>query len=76
MTTLSACTSSAIGTTMNEDMRLAARTLVVWVEMTTAPLTMTVACTVVRATIWMNSSSGGTQRRLMYRPMRYTAMPR
>ncbi len=51
MIRLSPCTSRAMGITMNEASRLAARTLVVWVEMTTAPLTITVACTVVRVRI-------------------------
>ena len=62
--------------TMKLANRLAARTLVVWLESTTAPETMTNASAVVSATTSANRVGGGVQPLKKYSPTRYTAMPR
>ncbi len=49
--TASAWSRSAMGMMMKLARRLAARTLVVWLETTTAPATMTTASMVVKTTI-------------------------
>ena len=50
--------------------RLAARTLVVWLETTTAPEIITNPFTVVSRTISSNRSGGGVQPLTKYNPTR------
>ena len=59
MTMLSAWISRAMGTMTKLASRLAARTLVVWLEMTTAPETITIAAMMLSTKIWINNSRGG-----------------
>ena len=55
---------------------LAARTLVVWLEMTTAPETITSDSAVVSKMTRPRSSSDGAQPRLSLKAVRYTPKPR
>ncbi len=57
--------------------RLAARTLVVWLDTTTAPATITSASTLVRANISTVKSSGGIQVGVVViRVTKNTVMPK
>ncbi len=76
MIKLSPMINSATGIMMNDARRFAARTDVVCEEITTAPLTITNACTVVRARIWMSRTGSGRQSSRKKRPKRYTRIPR
>ncbi len=65
-----------MGTMMKDASKLAARTDVVWEEMTTAPVTITTAWAVVSSTTWIRSDGAGCQPTWRIRPIRYTPMPR
>ncbi len=58
-TTASACTSSAMGMITKLASRFAARTLVVWLEITTAALTITSVSTAVSSQTCASSTASG-----------------
>jgi hypothetical protein len=63
-------TNSPIGMMMKLASRLAARTLVVWLETTTAPETITTPSTVVSSRMSARRINGGTQPLKKYSPTR------
>jgi len=73
---LSPWINSATGIMINEANKFAARTDVVWAETTTAPLTMTIACMVVRSTTSINKTGGGDHPTSKCTPTRYTIIPK